>query len=263
MSFCTKCGQQLQPNEIHTCVSPEQPSVNATLSSSTPSTPSPILTTARDHLANVDKHKILNLMKNPMSALQLRSESDLLYGVLGLVVSLLGFVLWAWSFKHQLIKLMILGFGSLINDEKESYREASEYLPIVNHMLLLGLISLIVLVGITLLLGNKMGLHKLHWKDSMVQLGGLQLISGIGFIVAALMMFISIKLSFVLLFTTLLATLALTLVAGIEMFRIHRDRIALFIGLVVLIQVCAILVVFNSFGSELIEEAQRISRNLF
>lgn len=262
MSFCTKCGQQLQPNEIHTCVSPESSAVNATPSPST-STQSPILTTARDHLANVDKHKILNLIKNPMSALQLRAESDLLYGILGLVVSLLGFVLWAWSFKHQLIKLMLLGFGSLISDEKESYREASEYLPIVNHMLLLGLVSLIVLVGVTLLLGNKMGLHKLHWKDSMVQLGGLQLISGIGFIVAALMMFVLIKLSFVLLFTTLLATLVLTLVAAIEMFRIHRDRIALFIGLIVLIQVCAILVVFNSFGTELVEEAQRISRNLF
>lgn len=260
MSFCTKCGTQLQPNEIHTCVSAEQPIVNA---ASPTSTPSPILTSARDHLAHVDKHKILNLLKNPMSALQLRAESDLLYGVLGLVVSLLGFVLWAWSFKHQLIKLMILGFGSLISDDKESYREASEYLPIVNHMLLLGLISLIVLVGITFLLGNKMGLHKLHWKDSMVQLGGLQLISGIGFIVAALMMFISIKLSFLLLFTTSLAALVLTLVAGIEMFRIQRDRLALFIGLTVLIQVCAILVVFNSFGSELVEEAQRISRNLF
>lgn len=260
MSFCTKCGTQLQPNEIHTCVSSEQPVVT---SASSTATPSPILTTARDHLANVDKHKILNLLKNPMSALQLKAETDFMYGILGLVVSLLGFVLWAWSFKHQLIKLMILGFGSLISDEKESYREASEYLPIVNHMLLLGFVSLIVLVGITFLLGNKMGLHKLHWKDSIVQLGGLQLISGVGFIVAALMMFVLIKLSFLLLFTTLLATLALTFVAGIEMFRIRRDRIALFIGLIVLIQVCAILVVFNSFGTELIEEAQRISRGLF
>lgn len=260
MSFCTKCGTQLQPNEIHTCVSSEQPVVT---SASSTATPSPILTTARGHLANVDKHKILNLLKNPMSALQLKAETDFMYGILGLVVSLLGFVLWAWSFKHQLIKLMILGFGSLISDEKESYREASEYLPIVNHMLLLGFVSLIVLVGITFLLGNKMGLHKLHWKDSIVQLGGLQLISGVGFIVAALMMFVLIKLSFLLLFTTLLATLALTLVAGIEMFRIRRDRIALFIGLIVLIQVCAILVVFNSFGTELIEEAQRISRGLF
>lgn len=260
MSFCTKCGTQLQPNEIHTCVSSEQSVVT---SASSTATPSPILTTARDHLANVDKHKILNLLKNPMSALQLKAETDFMYGILGLVVSLLGFVLWAWSFKHQLIKLMILGFGSLISDEKESYREASEYLPIVNHMLLLGFVSLIVLVGITFLLGNKMGLHKLHWKDSIVQLGGLQLISGVGFIVAALMMFVLIKLSFLLLFTTLLATLALTFVAGIEMFRIRRDRIALFIGLIVLIQVCAILVVFNSFGTELIEEAQRISRGLF
>lgn len=260
MSFCTKCGTQLQPNEIHTCVSSEQPVVT---SASSTATPSPILTTARGHLANVDKHKILNLLKNPMSALQLKAETDFMYGILGLVVSLLGFVLWAWSFKHQLIKLMILGFGSLISDEKESYREASEYLPIVNHMLLLGFVSLIVLVGITFLLGNKMGLHKLHWKDSIVQLGGLQLISGVGFIVAALMMFVLIKLSFLLLFTTLLATLALTFVAGIEMFRIRRDRIALFIGLIVLIQVCAILVVFNSFGTELIEEAQRISRGLF
>jgi len=260
MSFCTQCGQQLQPNEIHTCVSPEQPAVNA---SSSPATPSPILTTARGHLANVDKHKILNLIKNPMSALQLKAETDLLYGILGLVVSLLGFVLWAWSFKHQLIKIVLEGFGSLLSDDNESYREASEYLPIVNHMLLLGFISLIVLVGITFVLGNKMGLHKLHWKDSILQLGGLQLISGVGFIVAALMMFISIKVSFVLLFTVLLATLALTLIAGMEMFRIQRDRIALFVGLTVLIQVCAILVVFNSFGSELAEEAQRISRNLF
>ncbi|WP_458120187.1 hypothetical protein [Paenibacillus sp. Z6-24] len=258
MAFCTKCGTQLHENEIHTCMA-EQPPTGA----AAPATAAPMITTAREQLARVDRHKILNLLKRPMSALQLRGDSDLLYGLLGIIASLVGFVLWSWSFKHQLIKALVVQFGGRLNDYEESYSSASEYLPIVNHMLVLGLVSLIVMLAAVFLLGSKLGSQRHGWKDSLVKLGGLQWITGAALILSALVIFVSVKFSFVLLLTTVIATLVLTLYAGIEMFRIHRDRAVWFIGAVVLIQVVAVLLVFNSFGAEMVDELKEMGGGLF
>ncbi|WP_046225776.1 hypothetical protein [Paenibacillus dauci] len=260
MAFCTKCGTQLQENEIHTCMasqsSPEPVSASA-----------PLVMTAREQLARVDRHKILNLLKNPMSALHLKGDSDWLYGLLGIIASLIGFVLWSWSFKHQLIKAMISQFGGLMRDDSKAYSNAysnaSEYMPIVNHMFVLGLVSLIVMLAAVFLLGSKLGTQRTDWKNSLVQLGGLQLVAGAVLIVAALVMFVSVKASFVLLLTTTIAALALTLYAGIELFRINRERAVWFIAVAVLIQVIAELIVFNSFGTELMDAFKGMGGDLF
>lgn len=256
MAYCTKCGTQLHENEIHTCMAEQSTAGAATASA-------PIMTTAKEQLARVDRHKILNLLKNPMSALHLRGDSDLLYGVLGIIASLVGFILWSWSFKHQLIKAMIAQFGGLMRDDSEAYSDASEYLPIVNHMLVLGLVSLIVMLVAVFLLGSKLGTQRIGWKDSLVKIGGLQWIVGAALIVAALVMFVSVKASLVLLLTTVIASLMLTLYAGIEIFRIYRERAVWFIAAAVLIQVVAVLVVFNSFGTELMDGLKGLGGGLF
>ncbi|MEW4371376.1 hypothetical protein [Paenibacillus kandeliae] len=262
MAFCTQCGTELRTDEVHTCLAKQQSvavPVASTASAATVSTPAPsaapMLNNAREQLSKVDKHKILNLLKNPMSALQLRGDSDLLYGIMGIAVSLIGFVLWAWAFKHQLIKAMIGQLSSMFggaDQYDQTYRSASDSMSIVGHSLILSIVSTLVLLVAVFFIGNKLGTQRLHWKDALVKLGGLQLVTGAALLITTLLMLVTMKFSFVLLFTVLTASLMLTLYAGIEMFRLSRERAVWFIGSTVLIQIVAILLVFNSFGNEMV-----------
>ncbi|WP_411348955.1 hypothetical protein [Paenibacillus sp. WLX2291] len=238
----------------------------STASAATVSTPAssaaPMIASAKEQFSKVDKHKILNLLKNPMSALQLRGDSDLLYGIMGIAVSLIGFMLWAWSFKHQLIKAMIGQLSSIFggaDQYDETYRSASDSMSIVGHSLILCLVSTLILLAAVFFIGNKLGTQRLDWKDALVKLGGLQFVTGAALIVAALVMLVTMKFSFVLLFAILISSLMLTLYGGVEMFRLSRERAVWFIGSTVLIQIVAILLVFNSFGNEMVSSL----RNMF
>ncbi len=256
MSFCTQCGMKLQQDEVHNCSNPkravEVPAVATASATAIPA--STHAATTAPSLQKVDHRQLVNLLRNPMSALQLRGENDLLYGLIGIAVSIIGFMLWAWSFKHQLIQAMVGQLSTLLGGSKyydERYSAASDSLSIVTHSLLLSVVSLIVLLATVFLIGNKLGTQRFQWKDALVKLGGLQLVSGAIFIVAALLMFVSMSISVALLATVATASLCLTIYAAIEMFRLSREREVWFIGLVVLIQTVAVLLVFRSFGSEM------------
>ncbi|MDO3412595.1 hypothetical protein QWJ34_22710 [Saccharibacillus sp. CPCC 101409] len=204
---------------------------------------------AKAGLAQIDTAKLVGLLRNPLSALKLQGDKDLPLGVIGIAASLLGFVLWAWSFKHRVIGAIYGGFEDLGLGDFGSSMSAE--LPIVGPLLLTGLVSLAVLLAASYLIGVRRGEQKLDWREGLTRLGGLQLFTGALFLVGALAMFASPSLSFFLLSATLLLSLSLTLHASISAFRIAEERAFLFMLPVVAIQVCAVLIMLNAFSNQL------------
>ncbi|WP_172254027.1 hypothetical protein [Saccharibacillus deserti] len=262
MSFCTKCGSPIQEGETHICQppasSPPPPTSAPLYDSQQPQTgqQQPYApgdagtkdygTLVKGELSKFEKGTLLGLLKNPMSALHMHGESDLRYGLMGLAASLIGFMLWAWSFKRNLVHTMfeLMGGGSP-SEWRDAYSEAGEQFNIISPLFVVGLVSLAALIGGAILLGSWLGTHKVSGKESLTKLGSVQLAAGAGFIACALMMFVSMRLGLLLLAVVMLSALALTMFASAQLFRVSAERILPFVALFTLLMLAAIAITFN------------------
>ncbi|OWA34002.1 hypothetical protein B9G55_16835 [Saccharibacillus sp. O16] len=240
MKFCTNCGSPVQEGEIHVCSQETVPAPVPTVVSSNPSASS----SPRAALDKVDKSQLLGLLKNPLSALQLRGEADLIYGLIGLAASLIGFLAWAWSLKRNLIHSLYSAMG-ITQSWGSAYSEASEQFAVIKPMLITGLASLVFLMVGAILFGRWLGQNKASWKESLTPLGAVQLVSGAGFLVSALMLFVSLKFGLTLFIVVMLATLLLTAYTALQFFRIPQHRVVQFMALFVLLQVVAVLLAMD------------------
>ncbi|NGZ75277.1 hypothetical protein [Saccharibacillus alkalitolerans] len=268
MSFCTNCGSPITEGQTHVCQA-SVPSVPASQQASSQASPQDSQQApqqasqpsgfaggepnARNYgelvkgeLSKFEKGTLLELLKNPLSALQLRGESDLRYGLIGLAASLIGYMLWAWSLKRNVIHTVFeLSGGGSRSEWREGYKYASDQFAILSPMFVLGLVSLIALTAGAILLGGGLGTHKVSWKESLAKIGAVQLSVGAGFLVSALMLFVSLRFGFVVLTVVVLSALALTLFAAAQLFRVSQARILPLVGLFMLLVVAVTAITFN------------------
>lgn len=224
MAFCTQCGEELSA-EIHHC--------SAVVQSTS---------------GKVDKSLLLHLLKKPQAGLSLSPDKDFIYGFIGIGASLLGFFLWALALKKELIDSIAGSMGS-VNFFGSSFSNAAtraaNKVPLASNMLVLGILSMAVLFGTLWLLGNWKGQTKMGWKEIVTYFGSMYLAFGTVFAVAAILAFISIKLSFLLVLVNLLTALVMTCFAAQEIFNYSEDQRFMQFGLAIAIYTTVILIASN------------------
>ncbi|MEO3946510.1 hypothetical protein [Gorillibacterium sp. CAU 1737] len=204
MAFCSDCGLPVQDGETHECqVLPVKVQPAATGGGQATG-------------IALDKHTLLNLLLNPRAGLSLDSTKEALYGWIGIGGSIIGFFLWGLVLKLKLIWAFKDSFGGLFgNPAKE--------VPVASNLLVLGILSLATFLVLLWILGNWKGTKKLSFLDAIVKLGGMQLLSGAGFAVAALVGLVWLPGSYLIVSICLLSTLLFTITASLKLFGVD-DR---------------------------------------
>lgn len=233
MSFCTQCGQRLTEGEAHLCPAAPAGAGGAAGSAGNDFAAS---------LKQVDGNTILALLKNPQHALNLNTGKDLIYGILGIVASLVGFMIGYWIMIRELANsiLGLFGFGGM-SDFADFGGGTSNTASMFGEMLLLGLISLAALFGSIWLIGNWRGARTLSFKDVITYLGSVQYTFGAGFILAGLCALISLRFGLLLLLINLLSALVITLMASSDLFGVAKERRLAFIALSVALYLIVVM----------------------
>ncbi|WP_037284563.1 hypothetical protein [Saccharibacillus sacchari] len=216
---------------------------------------------AKGEWNKLDTGKLLGLLKNPLSALRLRGDSDLMLGIFGIVSPILGFLIWAWALKRSIVNSVAGGLsdiGFFGDDLGALSGTLSSRMTIVGPLFAASIVSVIVLLAAAYVLGNWRGQEKQSSRDGMVRLGGVQLFAGAVFLISALLVFISPSLSMLLLTGTMLLAFVYTQYAAIRMFRIPEERVSLFLALTVAIQLIAMAIILGSFSSQLADGLERV-----
>ncbi|CAM4185554.1 hypothetical protein [Saccharibacillus endophyticus] len=230
-------------------------------SSAASATASRFAEAAKGEWNKLDTGKLLGLLKNPLSALRLRGDSDLMLGIFGIVSPILGFLIWAWALKRSIVNSVAGGLsdiGFFGDDLGALSGTLSSRITIVGPLFAASIVSVVILLAVAYLLGNWRGQEKQSSRDGIVSLGGVQLFAGAVFLVSALLVFVSPSLSMLLLTGTILLAFVFTQYAAIRMFRIPEERVSLFLVLTVAIQVVAVAIILGSFSSQLADGFQRV-----
>ncbi|MGF7047060.1 hypothetical protein J2T13_001562 [Paenibacillus sp. DS2015] len=204
MSFCIQCGQSLEEGTSHQCAA------NNAI---------PMVSSAgKPQSVKVDLHVLLGILKNPMNALKLNaSEGGLVYGLIGLGVSLIGFLLYALALKQVMINMISSVFGELSGffDGAGSIGNSfsggiASQLSLGWNALWIGLVSAVALLATYWLVGNAVSKKKMAQLDFITKVGAFQLVFGVVFILSALLAFITFKFSILLMVISLLLALVCT-----------------------------------------------------
>ncbi|MGE7826037.1 hypothetical protein [Paenibacillus sp. NPDC093718] len=154
----------------------------------------------------VDGQVLLKLLKNPMSALNMRGDqTGLIYGLIGMASSIIGFWLFGLGFRQ----LIYSGLG-MVSALLSNFGMGS-------RALLLGLFSTVILLGSFWFTGNMVTKQKLDLKEFIAKIGSFQLPFGAALIVSGLISFMSLKLAFLILVFALMTGLAANSAAVIEL----------------------------------------------
>ncbi|KOP64544.1 hypothetical protein AMS62_04240 [Bacillus sp. FJAT-18019] len=242
MAFCTHCGSELKEGVAHQCkdgrtashteaAAALEPGSESERNAPAPTGPANAKTASSDQF---DGQVLLNLLKNPTSALNLRSDqTGLIYGLIGIISSILGFWLFGLGVRH----LFYSGWGimSLVSGN----------IGLGSSSLLLGLFSTVILLGAFWFTGNMITKKKLDIKEFIAKIGSFQLPFGVVLIVSGLLSFMSLKLAFLVLVFALLAALAANSAVVIQLYQINSNQLIKFIGMAIGIYT-VLLVIVNS-----------------
>ncbi|MGC6590498.1 hypothetical protein ACPV3A_37005 [Paenibacillus sp. Dod16] len=239
MAFCTHCGNELTDGVAHQCVddtaaNPKKYTAAATepeqergASSSSGASAAKAASTIQ-----VDGQVLLKLLKNPMSALNMRGDqTGLIYGLIGMASSIIGF----WLFGLGIKQVFYSGLG-MVSALLSNFGMGS-------RALLLGLFSTIILLGSFWFTGNMITKQKLDLKEFIAKIGSFQLPFGAALIVSGLISFMSLKLAFLILVFALMTGLAANSAAIIELYRIGSNQWIKFLGVAIGIYVLLFAIV--------------------
>lgn len=218
MAFCTKCGQQLAEGTPHDC---EHEQAAAAEAAPIVPTGMPVPAT-QPSAAAIDPKRLVGLLKNPYSALQLSPDRDLVYGLVGLAASAAGFFIWAWALQAKIINSVLGMFSGLVGFSGGLGSDSSLYAA--PKFLLLGILSLAALLAALTAIGSWQGSSRQPIKDVLVKIGGIQLIGGAGFVLAAVLLLFSIQISLLAVVCALALSLIVTFSASEQLFRVPGDK---------------------------------------
>ncbi|MGG3283074.1 hypothetical protein [Paenibacillus solani] len=228
MAFCTHCGSELEEGVAHQCKDGLTASHTEAAASTEPeserSAPLPTGPTNAKTASSVqiDGQLLLNLLKNPMNALNLRGDqTGLIYGLIGIISSIIGFWLFGLGVRH----LFYSGWGimSLVGGN----------IGLGSSSLLLGLFSTVILLGSFWFTGNMITKKKLDIKEFVAKMGSFQLPFGVVLIIGGLLSFMSLQLAILVLIFALLAALAANSAAVIQLYQISSNQLIKFIGMAI------------------------------
>lgn len=191
--YCAQCGAKLVEGEAHHCN--ESYTVNA-------------------GKTGLDPSVIIQLLKRPMSSLNLNAQKEWLYGLIGIAASILGFTIWGLSFAKQVFKSVFGGIGMfshMILPYKNSFSIA----------LLSMAVFMVALWGAGVVFGRK----KLAFMEVLTKIGALQFIFGVVFLIAGILCFISTQVAAFLVVLTLLVTLVASVIAAVQIFQVENDKL--------------------------------------
>lgn len=244
------CGERLVEGEAHHCKATEVLQAEERLEIR----PQFIGDDKAEELAKIERETLFGLIHNPFSALKLRGELDLMYGLFGIFLSLGGYMLCMWSLKRNLIFSLLSPFQTTRYGLEEYYSEINERMSILSPLFVLGLVMMLALLLTSMILGNVFGKRKVTWKESITRVGAMQLIAGVGFLVVSLAMFVSVKVGILLLFVVILAILSLTMYGTLLISHIQPARIMPFIILFILAQLIVLIVISNTYTQEMFSD---------
>lgn len=257
-AFCTKCGTSLEVGREHICLSQHEQA--ASIVQSMDATNSAGFT--------LDTTLLVNLLKNPFSSLYLEEAKGFTYGIISILASLLGFYVWAWSFKKQVISMIADkisgGFGGFGSKEiKNGINQVSDKLPIDSHFLLLGIISIAALIILIFLVGNWLSGHKRSFKDIVTKIGSMQFTFSVVYIILAIVNVISLKLGFALLAAAVILNLFTALIAAMHLYGIKHESSLIFSSIIITAQLVIVLLTVNSLSSKYASIFTNIGDSLF
>lgn len=239
MAFCTHCGNELTDGVAHHCVddiaanpmkytaAATEPEQERGASSSSGASDAKAASTIQ-----VDGQVLLKLLKNPMSALNMRGDqTGLIYGLIGMASSIIGF----WLFGLGIKQMFYSGLG-MVSALLSNFGMGS-------RALLLGLFSTVILLGSFWFTGNMITKQKLDLKEFIAKIGSFQLPFGAALIVSGLISFMSLKLAFLILVFALMTGLAANSAAIIEVYRIGSNQWIKFLGVAIGIYVLLFAIV--------------------
>ncbi|GGD92935.1 hypothetical protein [Paenibacillus nasutitermitis] len=164
----------------------------------------------------VDKNVLIRLLRNPFDALQLSPGKDLIYGVIGLGTSVIGYLIWIWLVGAKINSFFGGFFGG--------FSPLSFGSQMTGRLFLTGLVSVLALLASIWLVGMWRGNARHDIKSVVTRLGSMQVFSGAGFLAAGICSLVSLKLSFLIGGSTALIALAVTVFAGLELFNVTVNR---------------------------------------
>ncbi|WP_442602173.1 hypothetical protein [Paenibacillus sp. KN14-4R] len=230
MAFCAKCGQKLAEGEVHVC---NEVAASASHTGPAASTQAnPIMEDLTRAVKQIDGNVVLTLLKNPQQGLKLQPSKDLMYGLLGIAASLIGFLIWAFIMQNKIEEFFGKTFGNLMM-LMGGGRAPSFGSGIAWKLFLMGLLSIIAFLGAIYIIGNWIGSKKLSVTEVVVRLGGMQLTTGAGFVVVGLFTLINVSIGMSLMLILLLSTLLWTVMGANQMYEISEDRRISFITLTI------------------------------
>ena len=115
---------------------------------------------------------MLALLKNPQQAENLQPGKDWIYGAIGLVASILGFMIWVWMIGRKIDLMfggLFGGFGGLTDLGDASGTIGS---MLTGRLFVLAVISLVSLLGTLWLVGSWQGGRKLSVRELATYVGG-------------------------------------------------------------------------------------------
>ncbi|KOR88113.1 hypothetical protein [Paenibacillus solani] len=242
MAFCTHCGSELKEGVAHQCkdgltashteaAASMEPEPESERSAPLPTGPANAKTSSS---VQFDGQVLLNLLRNPMNALNLQGDqTGLIYGLIGIISSIIGFWLFGLGVRH----LFYSGWGimSLVGGN----------IGLGSSSLLLGLFSTVILLGSFWFTGNMITKKKLDIKDFIAKIGSFQLLFGVVLIVSGLLSFMSLKLAFLVLIFALLAALAANSAVVIQLYQVSSNQLIKFIGMAIGIYTVLLAIVYN------------------
>ncbi|MGG4090500.1 hypothetical protein [Paenibacillus lautus] len=237
MAFCTHCGKKLTEGVAHQCV--DDIAANSMKYTASAAEPGPERTSSSGasdaktaSTIQVDGQVLKNLLKNPMSALNMRGDqTGSIYGLIGMASSIIGFWLFGLGFKQ----LIYSGLG-MMSAVLSNFGMGS-------RALLMGLFSTVILLGSFWFTGNMVTKQKLDIKEFIAKIGSFQLPFGAALIVSGLISFMSLKLASLILVFALMTGLAANCAAVIELYRIGSSQWIKFIGIALGIYVLILAIV--------------------
>ncbi|KLU64172.1 hypothetical protein DEAC_c39870 [Desulfosporosinus acididurans] len=224
MAFCTKCGSKLVEGETHQC--PMQSAVSQqTISEDQTAAVAYTSTSLAPMMGKINLHQIIALIKNPFSSIELTAETGISYGVLGLITSALGMLFWFAAVYNNITSdiINLISLGKAFGLPGGSSIQSLLQLSYIKDFFVVALMVVVYIASMHFI-SNVMGLRKKDIKQTVAVLGSTQLIATVGFIVSALISYVSIPTSICSLVIVLITNIIIVTIVACDFYDIPTSK---------------------------------------
>ncbi|MCG7410532.1 hypothetical protein MH117_24350 [Paenibacillus sp. ACRRX] len=200
---------------------------------------------AREATSAFETRTLLTLLKQPTEAARLHPQRDWLYAVIGILLSSLGFAVWAY-----IVSKHFFGFLFGPSDILSLLDRGAPSIPFsfFIRFLVIAILSIGALIGALWLTLSFKGKERPGLLPAFVRLGALQMPFSVGFLLAGLVSVISFtQLSFFMVGCLLLSSVVLTTTEMAELGKVERSNRFAFITIAMGMHMIISLILFKIF----------------